>query len=153
MADSIGNIDSSRLKDSSHKQDHKKRHHKKYKETKERRHEYDADVYERYSKKSIPECIQITRDIERRKDMQKAKQKQQRRREKRKNGRDPRGYGGRGRYDYDSSSDDEDFKGFGGFGGSYSKDPFGRSNRAMMVRRQAANMGARPARPKPRPRG
>lgn len=150
MADNIGIIDSSRLKEISHKQDHKKHRHKKYKETKERRHEYDQDVYERYSKKSIPEPVLLTRDIERRKDMQKAKEKQRRRREKQKHGRDPRKYG---RYDYDSSSDDGDFKGFGGFGnmGSYSNEPFGRSKRAMMVRRQAA-MAASPGRPKPRPR-
>nr|QBK92153.1 MAG: hypothetical protein LCPAC304_05000 [Pithovirus LCPAC304] len=70
MAAKIGVIDTSLIKEEgNHKRhDHKRKHHKK-------------DVYDDY-KKSVPECILITRSVERRKDIQKAKERAKAKRSK-----------------------------------------------------------------------
>lgn len=119
MADQIGIIDSSKIKEKSqHKQEHKKHRHKKH------RHGHDHDLYEEFGKKGVPEPVLLTREIERRKDIQKAKEKQRRKKEKmRQQTRNPGKYGKKYYGGYDSSSDDDmNFKGISGFGksGSYS---------------------------------
>ncbi len=59
MADKVGVIDTSLIKEEKHKRHgHKEKRHR------------EKDVYDDY-KKSLPECIVITRSVEKRKDIQK----------------------------------------------------------------------------------
>lgn len=63
MADKVGVIDTSLIKEEKHKRHgHKEKRHR------------EKDVYDDY-KKSLPECIVITRSVEKRKDIQKAKER------------------------------------------------------------------------------
>jgi len=135
MTDQIGIIDSSKIKEKSqNRQEHKKHRHKK-------QHRRDHDLYEEFGKKGVPEPVLLTREIERRKDIQKAKEKQRRKREKQRQlSKNPGKYGKRQYGGYDSSSDDDiNFKGLSGFanGGSYryKQGSFGGGNRAVFTQR------------------
>lgn len=123
MADKVGVINTDNIKEKSkHKHNHKNSHHKNKKYRSRKRDSEDYEFTEELYKKELPECIRITRDVERRKEIIKMKEKHKRKREKQKMGsRNPGKYGNYGGYNSSSDDDLQGFKGMNGFnnGGSY----------------------------------
>lgn len=136
MADQVGIINTDNIKEKS-KHNHKHNKNKKYRS---RKRGGDYEFTEELYKKELPECIRITRDVERRKEIIKLKEKHKRKREKQKLASRTSGkYGNYRGYDSSSDEDLKGFKGMSGFGngGSYKikGGNFGVNRKSMFTQR------------------